>query len=90
MALVVGMAGCTIVEDAPEGEQAIAADASGDDARTEMRIEDTFESELIPHIRDNAKTDRRIAADAGRRGSTRRGPSSAIRARGRVPHGISR
>lgn len=49
-----GISGCTIVEDAPEGEKAIAADASGDDARTEMRIEDTFESQLLPYVRDNA------------------------------------
>ena len=52
--LALGISGCTIVENAPEGEQAIAADASGDDARTEMRIEDTFNSQLLPYVRDNA------------------------------------
>lgn len=49
-----GISGCTIVANAPEGEQAIAADASGDDARTEMRIDDTFNSQLLPYVRDNA------------------------------------
>lgn len=49
-----GVSGCTIVEDAPVGEKAIAADASGDDARTETRITDSFESKLLPYVREKA------------------------------------
>lgn len=53
-ALALGISGCTIVQNAPDGEKAIAADASGDDARTAMRIEDTFDSVLLPYVRDHA------------------------------------
>ena len=53
-AIALGISGCTIVENAPEGEKAIAADASGDDARTEIRIETTFDAQLLPYVRDKA------------------------------------
>jgi predicted lipoprotein len=51
-----GLSGCKIVKKSEkEGdEKVIAADASGDDARNEIRMEETFEAKLLPHIRDNA------------------------------------
>lgn len=45
---------CKVVKDTPANETAIAADASGDDARTDIRIKETFDSKLIPHVRDSA------------------------------------
>lgn len=55
-AVAFGVSGRKIVKDAPEDDQAIAADASGDDARTAQRIADTFEPQLITHIRETAMT----------------------------------
>lgn len=51
-----GLAGCKIVKKATnEGDKTvIAADASGDDARIELRLDDTFEAKLLPHVSDNA------------------------------------
>lgn len=49
------LSGCKIVKDLPEDETAIAADASGDDARTELRMSDTFEAQLLPYVRDTAQ-----------------------------------
>ncbi|MEZ5847791.1 MAG: DUF2291 domain-containing protein [Geminicoccaceae bacterium] len=49
-------AGCKIVKNKPEGEKAIAADASGDDARIEQRLADSFDSQLAPYIAENAQT----------------------------------
>jgi predicted lipoprotein len=46
--------GCKIVKDLPEGEAEIPADQSGDDARNAIRLDETFESQLVPHINDNA------------------------------------
>lgn len=48
------LTGCKIVKQTAESEAVIAADASGDDARTAIRIEETFESQLIPHIANTA------------------------------------
>lgn len=56
MAVAVGATGCKFVKDTPESEKEIAADASGDDARTEQRILDTYDSKLIPYISQNAVT----------------------------------
>lgn len=55
-ALALGISGCKVVVDTPDDEKAIAADASGDDARTEQRIADTFDTQLVPYISDNALT----------------------------------
>lgn len=55
-AVALGTSGCKIVRDVPDDEKAIAADASGDDARTAQRLEQTFDAELLPHITDNAIT----------------------------------
>lgn len=52
--VALGTSGCKIVKDVPEDEKAIAADASGDDARTALRLEQTFDSQLLPYIADNA------------------------------------
>ncbi|MBU2532179.1 MAG: DUF2291 domain-containing protein [Alphaproteobacteria bacterium] len=52
--LALGVSSCTIVENAPPDQQAIPADASGDDARTAIRIKETFDSQLIPFVRENA------------------------------------
>ncbi len=52
-AVALGTAGCKIVKDTPEDEKAIAADASGDDARTELRLAETFDTQLVPYITDN-------------------------------------
>ncbi|SHL98125.1 DUF2291 family protein [Roseibium suaedae] len=54
LAASLALAGCKIVKNEPEGEKAIAADASGDDARTAQRIADTFESKLLPLVNDTA------------------------------------
>lgn len=54
LAAALVLTGCKIVKDTPEDEKAIAADASGDDARTEIRLDETFESQLLPLIRDGA------------------------------------
>jgi len=53
-AVAFGTSGCKIVKDVPDDEKAIAADASGDDARTAQRIADTFDAELVPYITDKA------------------------------------
>lgn len=50
----IGLSGCKLVKNTPEDEKAVAADASGDDARTEQRISDTFESRLLPFVREKA------------------------------------
>ncbi len=65
--LALGVSSCTIVENAPPDQQAIPADASGDDARTAIRIEETFDSKLLPFIRDNALPirDLRTALEGG-------------------------
>lgn len=55
-AVAFGAAGCKVVKDAPEGEKTLAADASGDDARTAQRIEASFEAELVPHVTEKAVT----------------------------------
>ena len=54
LALVVSQPGCKIVKTLPPDEKAVAADASGDDARTAARLDETFDSKLIPYIHDNA------------------------------------
>lgn len=56
LSVSLGVTGCKVVKDTPEGEKEIAADASGDDARTQQRILDTYESQLIPYISQNAVT----------------------------------
>lgn len=48
------LSGCKLVKNLPEDEKAISAGASGDGARTEQRIADTFETELLPYVRDKA------------------------------------
>lgn len=50
----VGPSGCKIVKDKPAGEIGTAADQTGDDARNAIRLEETFEGELLPHIEQNA------------------------------------
>lgn len=66
-ALAFGLTGCKIVKTLPADEKAIAADASGDDARTAARIADTFDSKLLPYIRDHAMSvaDLRTALSGG-------------------------
>lgn len=49
------LAACKIVPDAPEGEAAIPEDASGDEARNALRIEETFEPQLLPFVTERAK-----------------------------------
>ncbi|MCB1330970.1 MAG: DUF2291 domain-containing protein [Maritimibacter sp.] len=48
------LGGCKIVPDAPEGEAAIPEDASGDAVRNTMRVEETFASQLLPHVAETA------------------------------------
>ncbi len=55
-ALALGISGCKIVKNVPADEKAIAADASGDDARIAERIKDTFDAKLLPYIKDHAIT----------------------------------
>ena len=44
----------TVLRPAHEQAQLIAADVSGDDARNAMRVAETLESRLLPHVRDSA------------------------------------
>ena len=53
-AAVLSLSGCKLVKNLPEGEQAVAAGASGDTVRTEQRIAETFETELLPYVHDKA------------------------------------
>ncbi|MDP2122586.1 MAG: DUF2291 domain-containing protein [Hoeflea sp.] len=48
------LSGCKLVKNTPDDEKAVAADASGDDARTDQRIADTFEPTLLPFVREKA------------------------------------
>lgn len=54
LAAGLALAGCKIVKDVAEDEKAIPADASGDDARTALRIADTFDSQLLPLVHETA------------------------------------
>lgn len=54
VALVVS--GCKLIKDTPADQKAIAADASGDDARTAQRIAETFDAKLVPYINNKALT----------------------------------
>jgi len=60
---VVHLSGCKLVMNVPEDEKAVSADASGDGVRTEQRIADTFESQLLPYVRDKALTLAALNAD---------------------------
>ena len=48
------LSGCKLVKNLPEDEKAVSAGASGDAVRTEQRIADTFETKLLPYVRDKA------------------------------------
>ncbi|QHQ36291.1 DUF2291 family protein [Algicella marina] len=48
------VSGCKIVFDDDKDATAIPDGPEGDDARNEARIEETFDAQLLPHIRDNA------------------------------------
>lgn len=50
------LSGCKLVKNVPEDEKAVSAGASGDGARTEQRIADTFETKLVPYVQDKALT----------------------------------
>ncbi|PZQ97163.1 MAG: DUF2291 domain-containing protein [Cereibacter sphaeroides] len=52
--LALGLPSCKIVKNKAPGEGAIAADASGDDARTAAILDQTYDAELLPLIRDKA------------------------------------
>ncbi|MCO6409448.1 DUF2291 family protein [Hoeflea alexandrii] len=51
---VFSLSGCKLVKNVPEDEKAVSAGASGDEVRTEQRIADTFETRLLPYVRDRA------------------------------------
>ena len=53
---IFSLSGCKLVKNLPEGEKAVSAGAGGDSVRTEQRIADTFETQLLPYIRDKAVT----------------------------------
>jgi predicted lipoprotein len=46
--------GCKLVFDKDESDAEIPADQSGDKARNNLRLQQTFESRLLPHIKENA------------------------------------
>lgn len=48
------LSGCKIVFDDDKDATAIPDGPEGDDARNAARIEETFDTQLLPHIRDNA------------------------------------
>ncbi|MCY0096880.1 DUF2291 family protein [Hoeflea ulvae] len=51
---VFALSGCKLVKNPADGEQAVSAGASGDNVRTEQRIADTFETQLLPWVEDKA------------------------------------
>lgn len=51
---VLGLSGCKIVYDEDKDTTAIPDGPEGDDARNAQRIADTFDSQLLPLIRDKA------------------------------------
>ncbi|AKI00960.1 putative periplasmic lipoprotein [Hoeflea sp. IMCC20628] len=51
---IFSLSGCKLVKNLPEGEKAVSAGAGGDRVRTEQRIADTFETQLLPYVRDKA------------------------------------
>ena len=51
---VFSLSGCKLVKNVPEDEKAVSAGASGDEVRTGQRITDTFETQLLPYVRDKA------------------------------------
>lgn len=53
-AALLTLPGCKIVYDTPEDEAAIPDGPEGDDARNAARLDATFETQLLPLIRDNA------------------------------------
>ncbi len=53
-ALTAPLGGCKIVRKVEGADAVVAADASGDDSRTEDRLTATFDSQLIPLVRDSA------------------------------------
>ncbi len=72
---VTSVSGCKIVFDSDKDETEIPAGPEGDDARNAQRLEDTFEPQLLPHVRSAAVdiTDLRagIAADIEAIGAAR-------------------
>ncbi|WP_121062367.1 DUF2291 family protein [Chachezhania antarctica] len=76
---VASLSGCKIVVDEEDDGTAIAEGAAGDDARTALRIDETFEGRLLPYIRDNAvpvaqlRTDIAAGLDAAGEASGHRG-----------------
>jgi len=56
------LSGCKLVKNVPEDEKAVSAGASGDEVRTEQRIADTFETQLLPYVRDKALSYRAFRA----------------------------
>ena len=51
---VFSLSGCKLVKNVPEDQQAVSAGASGDEVRTEQRVADTFETRLLPYVREKA------------------------------------
>lgn len=51
---VFSLSGCKLVKNVQDDEKAGSAGASGDQVRTEQRIADTFETQLLPYVRDRA------------------------------------
>lgn len=56
LSVTLALSGCKIVKDATGDDTAIPADASGDDARTALRITETFEPKLLPLVAEKALT----------------------------------
>lgn len=53
-AALFSLSGCKLVKNVPEDEKAVSAGASGDQVRTEQRIAETFETQLLPYVREKA------------------------------------
>jgi predicted lipoprotein len=51
---VFSLSGCKLVKNVPEDEKAVSAGASGDQFRTEQRIAETFETQLLPYVSEKA------------------------------------
>ncbi len=55
LAFALGTPGCKLVKNTTDDQKAIPEDASGDDARNTVRLEETFDAKLLPHINATAQ-----------------------------------
>lgn len=82
LASTIGISACKLVDTTESDQNTIPADASGDEARTEMLLENTFESQLLPFIRDNALSIADLRQSVAQGGLDASGETSGTRGQG--------